>query len=218
MSNILVAFANLVGKTQLALSSDSISHNRANQMGESLETYIKDLFCDSFGLSVADKLVEYTNHFSYFSKQNNPPDIMLRGGDAIEVKKIESADAALTLNSSHPKDVLHADDPKISRACRGAEEWTQKDIIYAVGHAKTNELKRIWFVYGDCYAASRDTYTQLSDMIAAGIRDISDIEFGTTKELARVNEVDPLGITHLRVRGMWGISNPAKVYDYLPEG
>jgi hypothetical protein len=30
-----------------------------------------------------------------------------------------------------------------------------------------------------------------------------------------VNRVDPLGITYLRIRGMWGIENPIKVYNYL---
>ncbi|TXL02189.1 hypothetical protein BMR07_18290 [Methylococcaceae bacterium CS1] len=42
-----------------------------------------------------------------------------------------------------------------------------------------------------------------------------DIEFSETKELGRVNKVDPLGITNLRIRGMWHINNPLKVFsDY----
>jgi len=32
---------------------------------------------------------------------------------------------------------------------------------------------------------------------------IADIEFSQTKELGRVNRVDPLGITNLRIQGMW---------------
>ena len=217
MSNILIAFANLIATTQIELSDTSSSHNRANQMGESLESYVKDLFCDSFHLISADKLVEYNNHFSYLGNQNNPPDIMLRGGDAIEVKKIESANSSLALNSSHPKDKLHADDPKINSACRNAEEWTEKDIIYTVGHVNDNKLKYIWFVYGDCYSANRETYTRISDAISNGVNTIADIEFETTNELARVNKVDPLGITYLRIRGMWGINNPIRVYSYLPQ-
>ena len=42
-----------------------------------------------------------------------------------------------------------------------------------------------------------------------------DLEFSETKELGRVNKVDPLGITNLRIRGMWTIQNPLKVYKEL---
>lgn len=31
----------------------------------------------------------------------------------------------------------------------------------------------------------------------------------------RVNRVDPLGITNLRIRGMWQIQNPRRVFNYL---
>ncbi|MEE3716169.1 NgoPII family restriction endonuclease, partial [Tumidithrix elongata RA019] len=44
------------------------------------------------------------------------------------------------------------------------------------------------------------------------------IEFAETNELGRVNKVDPLGITYLRIRGMWGIENPLNVYDYVDLG
>lgn len=216
-TNILVAFANLVNNRHLGVSGDADSHNRANQMGQGLEEYIKDLFCDTFGQEKTAKLREYNKYFSYLGNQNNPPDVMLRGGDAIEIKKIESPASQLALNSSHPKDILHADDPKINQACRTCEAWTEKDMIYAIGHVKDGELKYLWFVYGDCYAAERSTYTRLSDAITQGINTLPDIEFGDTNELARVNKVDPLGITYLRVRGMWGIDNPVKVFDYITE-
>ena len=44
---------------------------------------------------------------------------------------------------------------------------------------------------------------------------LNDVEFAKTKELARVNRVDPLGITKLRIRGMWSIENPSKVFSYI---
>lgn len=34
-------------------------------------------------------------------------------------------------------------------------------------------------------------------------------------EYPRVNRVDPLGITNLRIRGMWQIQNPRRVFNYL---
>ena len=66
--------------------SRSSSINRASSMGEGLEFYVKDSFCNTFNISDAmKKNEEYSKSFSYLGTQNNPPDIMLRGGDAIEV-------------------------------------------------------------------------------------------------------------------------------------
>lgn len=38
-----------------------------------------------------------------------------------------------------------------------------------------------------------------------------------SKELGHINKVDPLGVTYMRVRGMWGIDNPWKVFSYIYE-
>ena len=216
-TNILVAFGNLVEGAQTTLVDSATSHNRMNQMGESLEVYVKDLFCDSFEMSDAEKMKEYNKHFSCLGNQNNPPDMMLFGGDAIEVKKIEDVAPQLALNSSHPKDCLHADDPRLTKDNQEREQWTVKDMIYVVGRVKKKEIGYLWFVYGDCYAARRETYTRISTAISSGVNSLPDIDFEETKELARVNAVDPLGITYLRIRGMWGIENPVKVFKYIPE-
>lgn len=103
----------------------------------------------------------------------------------------------------------------ITDACRNCEQWTEKDIIYAVGVIKNNILSSLYMVYGVDYAASESIYTRVKDVISTGINAIPDVEFSETNELGRVNRVDPLGITYLRVRGMWGIENPAKVFDYI---
>jgi hypothetical protein len=73
----------------------------------------------------------------------------------------------------------------------------------------------LWLIYGDCYAADREVYERVTNKIIDGIQEIQNIEFSTTRELGRVNKVDPLGITYLRIRGMWGIQNPLAVYNYL---
>ena len=70
-------------------------------------------------------------------------------------------------------------------------------------------------IYGNCYAAQSEYYARIKGKISAGISEIQEVEFAETKELGRVNKVDPLGITYLRIRGMWGIDNPINVYDYL---
>ncbi len=71
----------------------------------------------------------------------------------------------------------------------------------------------MWLVYGDCYAASEEIYSKIGKKIKQGVLGIPDTEFSETKELGRVNKVDPLGITNLRIRGMWHIDNPLKVFE-----
>jgi hypothetical protein len=121
--------------------------------------------------------------------------------------------ATIALNSSHPKDKLYKTDPKINQICRDCEEWSVKDLIYTIGVTSDTHLKHLWLVYGDCYAADKSIYTRIANSIKNGIEEIPDIEFKPTKELGRVNRVDPLGITNLRIRGMWGIQNPMNVYS-----
>ncbi len=215
MSNLLESIINISESSTRELLDFYQSKNRANNMGESFEKYIKDAFIGDFNLSEKDAIAEYEKIFSYLGNQNNPPDIMLRKGDAFEIKKLESPVSSIALNSSFPKDKLRSNSPMITEECRKCEGWEEKDLIYIIGHVKNNNLKYIWFVSGDLYAAGENTYTRIKDSISNGINEIPDIEFSETKELGRVNRVDPLGITYLRIRGMWGIENPNKVFEYI---
>lgn len=217
MTNLLIALANIIENPVVDLLSFYRGSNRANSMGDALETYIKDVFCNSLKLSNGEKDKLYNQNFSYLGNQNNPPDIIIRNGDAIEVKKIENLASSIALNSSCPKDKLHIDDTRITENCKTCEgcTWEYKDIIYTVGVAPkgTDKLKALWFVYGDCYCANREIYQRIADKISKGISEIPDTELVETNELAKVKKVDPLGITDLRVRGMWHIENPIKVFQ-----
>ncbi len=218
MTNILQALKNIVENpiTDISTRYQANGRNRANNMGEALESYVKDLFCNTFDVeNDTEKNRVYSEKFSYIGNQNNPPDMIVANGDAIEVKKIESIGSQIALNSSYPKDKLYADSPMITQDCRECENWREKDIIYVVGAMQQNSLKALWFVYGDCYAASKDIYERIKTKISDGVNSLPDVEFSETKELGRVNKVDPLGITYLRIRGMWGIDNPLHVFDYI---
>ena len=155
--------------------------------------------------------------FSYLGNTNNPPDSILRDGDAIEVKKIENKSSSLALNSSYPKAKLYSNSSMITDACRNCEEWKEKDIIYAIGTCEKNKLTSLIFVYGEDYAAENKIYENVKNKIKFGIETINGLEFSETNEIGRVNRVDPLGITYFRIRGMWGIENPIKVFDYIYE-
>lgn len=188
-------------------------------MGEGLESYVKDLFAGTFDcIDEKIKMDEYNRTFSYLGNQNNPPDIILKNGDAIEIKKIETKTSGLALNSSYPKSKIYSNSTMITDKCRNCEDWIEKDIIYAVGYVSSKEkiIKSLCFVYGVDYVANPEVYERVKNGIKSGILSIPDIEFEkNTKELGRVNKVDPLGITYLRVRGMWHIQNPFKTFSYL---
>ena len=213
-TNLLIALANIVENPITDLVAHYKGSNRANNMGDALETYVKDVFC--YPIEGVNDYAIHSHFFSYLGNTNNPPDFILKNGDAIEVKKIEGLNSALALNSSYPKDKLYFDDSRTTKECKACEDisWKTKDIIYAIGVAPkgANKLKVLWFVYGDCYAANKEFYQRISNKISQGIQEIPSIEFIETNELAKVKKVDPLGITDLRVRGMWHIDNPIKVF------
>ena len=215
-TNLLTAIVNIIKNPVYSLRNFYLSRNRANSMGEALEMYIKDIFADTINeTSEIIRNQRYDQVFSYLGNQNNPPDIIIRNGDAIEVKKIESKNSGIALNSSYPKARLFANSSMITQACKNCEEWNEKDIIYAIGVVNDNQLKSLCFVYGIDYAASANIYERIKNAISNGMLTIPDIEFAETNELGRVNRVDPLGITYLRIRGMWHIQNPMKTFNYI---
>ncbi len=217
-NNILKAIINLVQTPSFELKEYYSNHNRANSMGDTLEEYIKDIFAGTYAITnEQERLEKISEVFSYLGNNSNPPDAMLKKGDAIEVKKIENNNALLALNSSYPKHKLFANSTMINLHCRDAEEWDEKDIIYAVGVVDNNKLMNLSLVYGLDYCASEDVYTKIKAKIKDGVEVIPGVEFAETRELGRVNKVDPLGITYLRVRGMWGIENPWTVFKYIYE-
>lgn len=103
----------------------------------------------------------------------------------------------------------------LTKACKECEEWTQKDMIYTVGVVKNDNLLALAMVYGDEYCANSDVYERIKTTIKDGVTTIPNVEFSETKELGHVNRVDPLGITYLRIRGMWGIANPFVAFKYV---
>jgi len=216
MTNIIKAIMNIVENPVSDLGRYSPhSRSSANSMGDRMEEYIKDVFANTIGeTDMGKRTTRMAACFSYLGNQNNPPDIILRNGDAIEVKKKENYSSPLVLNSSHPKAKLFSDSNMITDACRKCESWREKDIIYAVGVCNgPNKLAHLSFVYGVDYAASAAIYERIKNTMREGILSIPDVGFDeTTKELGRVNRVDPLGITFLRIRGIWQMENPTRVF------
>jgi hypothetical protein len=193
---------------------------RINSVGGAMEVYIKDALTGKFygGESKRDK--EYSKNFAWLGNQNNPPDAIAKGGDAFEIKKLQSPRNVIALNSSPPKDRLHSNDPRITGPCRESDggNWKEKDIFYAVGWTQGQIAKSIYFVQGTCYAADRGVYDAVANRLSGSVKSAiseSGLEAGDTTELGRINRVDPLGITALRVRGMWQIENPSVAFHNI---
>lgn len=187
--NIIHAIINLINAPTTRLSSRFQSNNRANSQGKALEEFIQDLFAGSLQLNGERRAKALRASFSWLGNANNPPDAMLRNGDAIEVKKIAKPNSVLALNSSHPKHKLYAHSPLIAKACRDAEKWTKKDIIYAVGVVEADILKHLCFVYGEDYCADDAVYTRVKSMLKRRVESHSDLDFSATNELGRINSI-----------------------------
>ena len=78
-TNIIHAINNLITNPIIGLKAYYKSKTRANNMGDALEEYVKDLFANT--MEVEDQIVRLntiSETFSYLGNQNNPPDCILR--------------------------------------------------------------------------------------------------------------------------------------------
>jgi hypothetical protein len=146
---------------------------------------------------------------------------MIRNGDAVEVKKLNRGEGKQTrgvtieLNSSPPKRSLKLDDPQINKRCRQAEVWIEKDMLYFVGQVTDEYVEAVWLIDGRCMVASEANYSTLSSKLSDALKELGGEPTG---ELGRFNDVDPLGVSSLRVRPMWTIKHPRLVFEnqFLP--
>ncbi|NBO80124.1 MAG: NgoPII family restriction endonuclease [Actinobacteria bacterium] len=180
--------------------------------GRPLEVFAKNMFAECLGAPGSQVDAEWQRTFCWTGSDNNPPDFMVRNGDAVEVKQLGGI-GDIQLNSSPPKRVLRAEDPRLTEACRTCEEWTQRDFWYLVGKVNPNYVEALWIVDGKCLADKAEKYDMVFSSITGAVSELG----GTpSQELGRINELDSLGSTSLRVRGMWLLKHPAKVFaDYL---
>lgn len=215
-ANILTAVINIVKTRNVSLQEEYVRANRANSMGDALEKYVVDSFANTIlEKDETKRNLKINQVFSYLGNNSNPPDAMLKGGAAIETKKIESRNSQLQLNSSNPKSKLYIDDSRLKQSARKAEDWNEKDFIYSIGFVKENQLKELALIDASVYCADTTVYQDIFEQIKEGISSIPNIDFSPTKELGRVNKIDPLGITSLRIRGMWLLENPFIVFKYV---
>lgn len=187
MTNILEAIVNIVDNPILEIRNHYAGRNRANNVGEALETFVKDAFANIIhATDEKERMQRYNEVFSWLGNQNHPPDIIIRQGDAIEVKKTQSVNSDLALNSSYPKSNIQSNSTMITQECRTCEEWIEKDLIYCVGHTNDESVNSLWMVYGNIYAAKHETYQVIKQKITDGINEIPNVELSETNELGEL--------------------------------
>ena len=213
--NIINAIINIIDEQQRKNNFSSSCNYNQYKMGQPLEDYVKDAFSGAIKLEKNDKIKYREAAFSFCSSKNNPPAAILRKGNAIEIIKVASI-GGIPLSSNYPKVKLSISDQRLSSFCRNVEngKWDNKDIIYTIGCVNGEVLKSLAFVYGTVYFADEDYYLKLFKTIKNSFNN-SSFTLENTKELAHINGVDPLGITHFRARGVWSISHPFKAFNYL---
>ena len=122
MTNIISAMLNLKKHGRNSLSEITPAADflkpRINMVGDPLDFFIRDAFCNSFNIQDRIKKAEtYKQTFSYFGSQNHPPDMIIYRGDAIEVKRTSLLSSEIQLNSSYPKSKLTSDSPLLTKEC-----------------------------------------------------------------------------------------------------
>ena len=186
---------------------------------QQMEYYVKDAITGSFK-SVMDKKPtdRYKGAFSYIGKKNKPPDMIIQGGNALVIKTIKTYKGSFTINTSSPKDRLMWNDPWIIKNCRRIDggQWNSKDIFYVIGWIEKRRMRYLNFIQGSCFISEEKFYNKIIHDLKKNIYNYFEskgLEAKHTIGLGKVNNMDPLGITNLRIKAVWRMKNPLKIFS-----
>lgn len=193
--------------------------NKITNKGDRLEYFIKDSLCGCINDPDRTKVYNliYPKFLSYLGSQTTIPDAIIKGGDAIEIKKTSHNETQL--NSSFPKVSLKSSD-NITSECKNCEKdiggWNEKDMQYVFGNYGDDlKINSLWFLDAKTMISTQKNYEKIFDKVQSSLNN-TGYDNADTEELARFNNIDPLEITSLRVRGMWLLKHPVKVFNYIP--
>lgn len=224
-TNVLIALDNIFKRNSTRLTPIFRSNGSANAAGDSLEYFVKDMFCTGASQYQYDHEKEqiYKKYLSWTGDSSHFPDFIVKGGVGVEPKKLDNkSTASLSLNSSYPKDYIEPTTQNVpTEKTKGYSEtgWHKKPIIYVAGNLNKekgpneNKLFSLWMVYGNTMIANNTKYLSLIGEIRGAIKSNTDATLVNSKELARAKGIDYLKYTNLRVRGMYELEHPAKVFE-----
>ncbi|EAD1221440.1 NgoPII family restriction endonuclease [Listeria monocytogenes] len=218
-SNVLIALSNILERNSCRLTPIFRGNGAANAAGDSLEFFVKDMFCT--GASAYSHQIEKEKHYdkylSWKGNSSNFPDFIIKEGVGVEPKKMNGKGVGnLALNSSFPKAYIYPDTQNLPiKELIMESQWEKKEIVYVVGNLneKDDKLYRLWLAYGNTFIARESIYLDLKESIKEAVVDLPDAIFVDTKEFGRIKKVDPLGNSNLRLRGMWELSHPEVVFQ-----
>lgn len=223
-TNVLVALKNILERNSSILTPIYRSNGSPNVAGDSLEYFVKDMFCtgasqyqyENEKKKVYDKYLSWTGDSSHF------PDFIVKGGVGVEPKKMNNKSyGSMALNSSFPKDYIYPESQNVpsEKLLNEDELWHKKEVVYVAGNLnnKNNKLYSLWMVYGNTFIADKSTYMNLITEIREAVAE-TNATLKESKELARAIGIDPLKHSNLRVRGMYELHHPAIVFsDYIED-
>lgn len=226
MSNVLDAIMNIIQEGSFEAKRIKNTENSINQVGDSLEEYIKDSFSNSFNLHGKERKKAMDRYILYHGNAKNPPDIITAGEDsiAIEVKKSKYK-AALQFNSSMPHSKLGFNDTRIKKECRKLLNNKEIDMLYVAGtfnKGSKEKIRHLVMTYGSVYCSEKDIYEKIDFIIRNKIKELSGtlIEISPraymdlrTNELGKLKKIDPRGYCDLRIRGMYTYESPYIVFN-----
>lgn len=234
-TNVLVALNNIFKRNSTRLTPVFRSNGTANATGDSLEFFVKDMFCEEASQYTYqdDKEKVYKKYLSWTGDSSHFPDLIINDGAGVEPKKIngKSTTGTLALNSSFPKDYIYPDTQNVPAPGKSGKKeyvetgWTKKPIIYVVGNlnnkkssTNTNGLYSIWFAYGNTFVADNSKYESVISSIRNAIDKDVNAPLEHSKELGRLRGIDNLKLTNLRIRGMYELQHPGKVFhEYVDD-
>jgi hypothetical protein len=186
---------------------------------QEMEYFVKDAISGS-SKSVKDKKPSdrYSGVFSYIGSKNKPPDMIIKGGDALVIKTMKTYKSGLTINNYPPKANLKWNDPWVLKNCRQIDggQWNSKDIFYVTGWIEKRRMKYLIFIQGSCFIPEDKVFIKKIQGIKKNVFNYLEsegLEAINTIGLGKVNNIDPLGITNLRIKGVWSVKNPLKVFS-----
>lgn len=223
-TNILIALFNILDRNSTRLTPIFRSNGTANVAGDSLEYFVKDMFCTGASQYQHDheKQKVYEKYLSWSGDSSHFPDFIVKGGVGVEPKKMNNKSyGSMALNSSYPKDYIYPDSQNVpgENLLMEDSDWEKKEVVYVAGNldTKSNKLYSLWMVYGNTFVADRKVYLNMIDEIREAIAE-TNATLNESKELARAIGIDPLKHSNLRVRGMYELHHPAIVFaNYIED-
>lgn len=88
-TNVLVALKNILDRNSSVLTPIFRSNGSANAAGDSLEFFVKDMFCTGASQyqHEHEKMRKYNEYLSWTGNSSNFPDFIIKGGVGVEPKK-----------------------------------------------------------------------------------------------------------------------------------